>query len=121
MLLLMPVFWFFPWWGLPLIAAGVGVKLRGGLWRALQFSLAAGLISVAFAFTKDGRTQGLVSKRLMGLFSLPAASLSFALMFGVIFVTAFLCFFAGAELARLFKFLAKLANPHVSKLENPDR
>ncbi len=62
-----------------------------------------GLVTAALAFVKDGQNSGLISPRVAGLFGLPSSFLLYVLMFGISFVTAFLCFRAGARLAQLYR------------------
>jgi hypothetical protein len=103
MTLLLPLIWFLPWWSVAVAAGWLGWISGPRLGNAVKFSAAAGLVSFALAFIKDGRNGGLISQRMAGLFGLPLSGMAFLLVFALAFVTAFLCFQAAAGLSTLYK------------------
>jgi hypothetical protein len=103
MALLLPLIWFLPWWSVAAAAGWLGWISGPRLGNALKFSSAAGIVSFALAFIKDGRNGGLISPRVAGLFGLPFSGAAFLMVFVLAFVTAFLCFQAGAWLSTLYK------------------
>lgn len=102
MAILLPVIWFLPWWSVALISLWMGWISGPRRKNALNYGLAAGFVWSALAFIKDGRSGALISQKMAGLLSLPFAPLLFLLVFVIAFVTAFLCFQAGATLSTLY-------------------
>ena len=92
-----PALWFLPWWSVIFIAAGFGYVTRKG---GFSLATACGITWAALAFIKDGRSAGLISARVSGMFQLPYPALIFVLVFTVGFVTALLCFYVGRLAAR---------------------
>ena len=83
--------WGLPWWMFTPVGVFLGWMNGGhqrGL-RSLQIAAAAALAILAAAFVQDGRSSGLIAKRMAGVFGLPHASLMFVMMalFGAITAT----------------------------------
>lgn len=94
--------WILPWWGIGMAAFCLGILHGGTRTNAVQTAGAAGLVWACLAFILDGHSHGLISRRMAGLFNLPAPALMFVLMFVIGAVTALLCFWSGALGARFY-------------------
>lgn len=109
MAVMIPVIWFLPWWSMGLASLWLGFISGPRPRNAVTFACAAGLVWAALAFLKDGKSSGIISQRMSAMFTLPFPPLIFVLVFVLGFVTAFLCFRAGAALSVLYK--AKTVSP----------
>ena len=95
-----PFLWFFPWWSLILLAAFAGWFGRSGILRALYLGVGCGLAWAGLAFIKDHAHDGIVSRRMAGMFNLPHPMLIFAVLFAIGFISVFLTFMAAASWRR---------------------
>ena len=96
--------WFLPWWGLGVTGLVLGFFIRDAKdFTALQVALAGGLAWSALAFIQDGRSHGLISARMSGLFHLPSPVLMFAVVALLGAMTAGLPFQAGLSLKAYIK------------------
>lgn len=96
--LLIPLLWFFPWWSLGVLGCILGLVDKAARQNSWKFALSAGLVWSALAFIKDGRSHGLISQRMSGLFYLPQPYLIFAVVFVVASVSGYLSYRAGASI-----------------------
>jgi len=87
--------WFLPWWALGLLSLALGFVIDAQAWKVFLAGFVAWL---ALAFVLDGRSHGLISQRMSGLFSLPSPYLFLVVTALVGGVTAALCFKAGSSL-----------------------
>jgi hypothetical protein len=85
--------WFLPWWGMAFLSFGLGLLLPERTWKVV---LAAGIAWAALAYVLDGRSHGMISQRMAGLFGLPSPLLLLLLMGMIGAVTAGLCFKSGS-------------------------
>jgi hypothetical protein len=90
--------WWAPWWAIAPVALVVGVLMENDGKTIFKSALAAGLAWAATAFLLDGRSLGLVSRRLAGLFSLPSIYFVYILTGLMGFITAFLFIKAGSTI-----------------------
>jgi hypothetical protein len=90
--------WVLPWWALAVVALVLGFSFPQS--RGRSVALAAAIAWAALAFIKDGHSHGIISQRMSGLFSLPAAPVMFVVMGVLGAVTAFLFFKAGSAIRR---------------------
>ena len=105
LLIFLPCAGFLPWWSLSL-----GAFFLGGLRpsHALSVSGAAGISWAALAFIFDGRSHGLISQRMSGLFNLPWPWMIFLGMFMIAALTALLSY-------KVAEFLHQLTAQMMSK------
>lgn len=92
-----------PWWGLGVVALILGLTIPGKFKRALEVSFAAGVAAAVLAYILDGRSHGLISQRMSGLFGLPFAPLIFLIMGIINALSAFLYYKAGVFLGQIAK------------------
>lgn len=92
--------WFLPWWSLALISVILGIATRTTARGRFTFhvTMAGAVAWAALAFVQDGRSFGLISKRMSALFSLPSTALIFLMMATLGGVTVLLGFKAGLYL-----------------------
>jgi hypothetical protein len=88
--------WLCPWWALAVAALILGLAFPTASGRGV--ALAAAVAWAALAYIKDGMSQGIISRRMSGLFSLPAAPLIFLLMAVLGAITALLFYKAGSAI-----------------------
>jgi hypothetical protein len=95
--------WFLPWWSAALIGFALGwLSANWNMrWLAPQVASAAALSWMALAYVQDGRSYGLISQRMAGVFGLPSAQLIFVLQGFLGFVTALLAFKSAKALRQL--------------------
>jgi hypothetical protein len=90
-----------PWWSLAAAGLLLGIFLPAKKARAVQVSAAAALAWAILAYILDGRSHGLISQRMSGLFGMPSPWLMFLLMALIGAVTALLNYQAGVFIRRI--------------------
>jgi hypothetical protein len=102
--------WLLPWWCLALMSFALGIFLRGSAWKV---GAAAALAWAGLAYILDGRSHGLISQRMSGLFGMPAPYFIFVLMAAMGGITATLFFKAGGVLNQI-KYRGPVNHPAVT-------
>ena|ERR1035437_9375217 len=92
--------WTLPWWGIAAVAFILGLIMPGKFKRAWEVSFAAGVAASVLAYVLDGRSHGLISQRMSGLFGLPFAPAIFLVMGILTGITVFLYYQAGVFLGQ---------------------
>ncbi len=93
--------WLLPWWVTGVLAFFMSFFFYEKKQIYIQIALGAGCAWMILAFISDAQVSGVVAKRIEGLLSLPAETMSFFLTGFVGFLTALLWGYSGFFLRKL--------------------